>query len=67
MTELIVAAMQNHPANRKFFEDAISDIVPGILGTGMAAGSGLNLNSKVPVGKEEKSVNVMTILKDKTL
>lgn len=50
-----------------FFEDAVSDIVPGILGTGMAAGSGLNLNTKVPVGKEEESVNVMTILKDKTL
>ena len=50
-----------------FFEGIISDVVPGILGTGMAAGSGLNLNTKVPVGKEEKTVNVMTILKDKTL
>jgi len=54
--------------NATFFEDVFSDIVPGMLGSGLATGMGdLNLNSKVPTGKDEKTINVLTILNDKSL
>ncbi len=50
-----------------FFEDVFSDVVSGVLGTGLATGMGeLNLNTKVP-GKDEKTINVLTILNDKSL
>ena len=45
------------------------DAVPGLISTGISTGKddGLNLNSKVPTGKEEKTIDVFTILKDRIL
>ena len=56
-------------AKASFFEDMFHDAVPGLLSTGISTGKddGLNLNSKVPTGKEEKTIDVFTILKDRIL
>ena len=45
------------------------DAVPGMISTGLSAGKedGLNLNSKVPTGNKEKTIDVFTILKDRIL
>ena len=57
------------PANASFFEDMFHDAVPGMISTGLSAGKedGLNLNSKVPTGNKEKTIDVFTILKDRIL
>ncbi len=57
------------PAKASFFEDMFHDAVPGLVSTGLSAAKddGLNLNSKVPTGKEEKTIDVFTILKDRIL
>jgi len=57
------------PAKSSFFEDMFHDAVPGLISTGISSGKddGLNLNNKVPTGKEEKTIDVFTILKDKIL
>ena len=55
-------------ADTTFFEDILSEFVPGVIQTGVSAGlDGLNLNTKVPTGKEEKTVDVISIIKDKVL
>lgn len=55
-------------ASGTFFEDVFSESIPGLLGTALSTGMGdLNLSTKVPTGKDEKTINVLTILKDKTL
>jgi len=57
------------PAGASFFEDMFHDAVPGLVSTGISAvkDDGLNLNSKIPTGKEEKTIDVFTILKDRVL
>jgi hypothetical protein len=55
-------------ANASFFENLVQDYVPGIVSTGLSVGTGdLNLNNKIPTGKEEKTINVFILLKDKML
>ena len=57
------------PAKSSFFEDMFHDAVPGVLSTGISTmkDDGLNLNSKIPTGKEEKTIDVFSILKDRIL
>jgi hypothetical protein len=57
------------PAGASFFEDMFHNAIPGELSTGISSmkEDGLNLNSKVPTGKEEKTIDVFTILKDRVL
>lgn len=55
-------------ADTTFFEDLLSEFVPGVIQTGISAGAdGFNLNNKIPTGKEEKTVDVISIIKDKVL
>ncbi len=54
-------------ANASFFENLVMDHIPGTLTTGISTLDGLNLHNKIPTGKEEKTINVFTILKDKIL
>ena len=55
-------------ADAPFFEDKAQNYMPGIVSTALSAGAGdLDLNSQIPTGKKEKTVNVFTILKDKVL
>ncbi len=54
-------------ANASFFENLVMDHIPGTLTTGISTLDGLNLQNKIPTGKEEKTINVFTILKDKIL
>ena len=57
------------PAGASFFEDMFHDAVPGLVSTGLSTwkDDGLNLNSKVPTGSDEKTIDVFTILKDRVL
>ena len=57
------------PAKSSFFEDMFHDAVPGVLSTGISTmkDDGLNLNSKIPTEKEEKTIDVFSILKDRIL
>ena len=55
-------------ADTTFFEDVLSEVVPGVIKTGTSSlKDGLNLNNKVPTGKEEKTIDVISIIKDKVL
>ena len=55
------------PAKSSFFEDMFLDAVPGAVSTGLSTGKddGLKLNSKVPTGKKEQTIDVFTVLKDR--
>ena len=57
------------PAKSSFFEDMFLDAVPGAVSTGLSTGKddGLKLNSKVPTGKKEQTIDVFTVLKDRIL
>ena len=55
-------------ADTTFFEDVLSEVVPEVIQTGISSlKDGLNLNNKVPTGKEEKTIDVISIIKDKVL
>ena len=57
------------PAKSSFFEDMFLDAVPGAVSTGISTGKddGLNLNSKVPTGDKEKTIDVFSIMKGRIL
>lgn len=56
------------PADSTFFEDLVNEKLPGVFSTGLSTVFGeLNLDNKVPEGKEEKPISVFLILKDKVL
>lgn len=54
-------------ADTSFFEDIVNEVIPGVISTGISSAQGLQLNNKVPTGKEEKTVDIITIIKDKVL
>jgi len=57
------------PAGNDYFskENLFYSLIPDEISTGISMLKGLNLNSKIPTGKEEKTINVFTIFRDKVL
>ena len=54
-------------ADNKYFEDLLMSLLGEEINTGISMFQGLNLNSKIPTGKEEKTIDVFTIFRDKVL
>ena len=53
--------------NTSFFEDIVLDVLPGVVNTVISSSEGLKLNTRIPTGKEEKTVDVFSIINDKVL
>ena len=54
-------------ADNKYFEDLLMSLLGEEINTGISILQGLNLNSKIPTGKDEKTIDVFTIFRDKVL
>ena len=54
-------------ADNSYFKDLFMSLLPEEINTGLSVMDGLNLNSKIPTGKEEKTIDVFTIFRDKVL
>lgn len=50
-----------------FFDNGIMNAIPGVMANGISNPDGLNLQNKIPTGKKEKTIDILSLLKDKLL